>query len=311
MFSVVIPLYNKEKCIAYTLESVLKQTDQNFEIIIVDDGSTDKSVDIVKSFHDKRIHLYCQKNAGVSAARNRGIEKSKYELIAFLDADDEWLPNHLQELGSLTDKFSDHQVFATNYMMIENGNEKKFPIDTGTLCLAQSKGTLSHYFDVAVKTSPPLWTSAICVKKRTILDVGAFPVGIHLGEDLIVWARLASNFQIAYSKDISAIYHLDKNESSVSRQKEPDSNDYVGVELKKLLLTVNEINKKGLKRYIAKWHKMRLNEYLIRNNRKMCLKEYINVFKYNKTDLRSFIMFLLALLPETTRVYILKKIRKM
>ena len=90
MISVVIPLYNKEKYIKRAIESVLNQTFQKFEIIVVNDGSTDKSAEIVQNIKDPRIRLINQKNAGVSAARNRGIQEAKYEYIAFLDADDFW-----------------------------------------------------------------------------------------------------------------------------------------------------------------------------------------------------------------------------
>ena len=101
MISIVIPLYNKEKQIAHTLQSVFAQTFQDFEIVIVDDGSTDNSVMEVKKFDDPRVLLIQQSNAGVSAARNRGIEEANGELIAFLDADDEWMPEFLQTILQL------------------------------------------------------------------------------------------------------------------------------------------------------------------------------------------------------------------
>jgi len=90
MFSVVIPLYNKERSVKNTIESVLNQTFQDFEVIVVNDGSTDNSLEVVKSFNDERIRIINQKNSGVSSARNRGIKEAKYEWIAFLDADDLW-----------------------------------------------------------------------------------------------------------------------------------------------------------------------------------------------------------------------------
>ena len=88
MFSVVIPLYNKELSIINTIQSVLDQTFQNFEIVVVNDGSTDRSVEMVEQFNDPRIRIINKSNGGVSSARNRGIQEAKYELVAFLDADD-------------------------------------------------------------------------------------------------------------------------------------------------------------------------------------------------------------------------------
>ena len=111
MFSVVIPLYNKEESIFNTIKSVLKQSCQNFEIIVVNDGSTDRSVDAVKAINDERIRLIHQENQGVSAARNRGINESRYEWIAFLDGDDLWESNHLEEIVKMMNTFPNEKVY--------------------------------------------------------------------------------------------------------------------------------------------------------------------------------------------------------
>src|SRR5699024_6424946 len=101
MFSIVIPLYNKELSITNTLQSVLNQTFTDFEVVIVNDGSTDNSVEKVEAFNDPRIRLIHQANAGVSAARNKGIEEANYDWISFLDADDLWMENHLSILKNM------------------------------------------------------------------------------------------------------------------------------------------------------------------------------------------------------------------
>ena len=115
MISVVIPLYNKAGQVARTLRSVLGQTFGRFEVVIVDDGSTDGSVNEARSVHDSRIRIVSQRNAGVSAARNRGIAEARYDLIAFLDADDEWKPTYLETQCNLYRKYPDCSVFACNY----------------------------------------------------------------------------------------------------------------------------------------------------------------------------------------------------
>ena len=104
-FSIVIPLYNKESYIEKTLKSVLNQTFTHYEIIVINDGSTDDSEATVLEFNDKRIQLYNQKNQGAAVARNLGIEKAKYNYIAFLDADDLWMENHLETLKTLIQDF--------------------------------------------------------------------------------------------------------------------------------------------------------------------------------------------------------------
>jgi len=119
-FSIVIPLYNKEATIARAIQSVLNQTVQDFEIVIVNDGSTDKGPDIVSAIKDSRIRLIHQENQGVSAARNKGIAEAKYDLIAFLDADDEWHPQFIEEILNLKSKYPMCDVYATNYFYKES-----------------------------------------------------------------------------------------------------------------------------------------------------------------------------------------------
>ncbi|MGB9938210.1 glycosyltransferase family 2 protein [Methanosarcina sp.] len=103
--SVVIPVYNKEPHVKRALRSVLNQTVQDFEMIVINDRSTDKSLQEVKSFSDPRIRLISQENSGVSIACNRGIDEAKSELIAFLDADDEWIPDYLETILRLRESY--------------------------------------------------------------------------------------------------------------------------------------------------------------------------------------------------------------
>ena len=106
MISVVIPVFNKADTLDRALKSVLRQTYQKFEILVINDGSTDESVDVIGRFQDARIRLIEQPNSGVSVARNRGVESATYDLIAFLDADDEWLPELLERLLQLRSDLS-------------------------------------------------------------------------------------------------------------------------------------------------------------------------------------------------------------
>lgn len=122
LISVVIPLYNKEKTIVHTLSTVISQTYKCFEVIVVNDGSSDNSVQLINdNFSDSRIRIISQTNAGVSVARNRGIEEAKGDWIAFLDADDEWLPTYLESVVNAILANRDAQVvlsgrFAQNFL---------------------------------------------------------------------------------------------------------------------------------------------------------------------------------------------------
>lgn len=112
MISVVIPLYNKAHTIVNTLNTVFNQTYQDFEVVIVNDGSTDNGIEVIKdSFDDQRVRIIYQKNAGVSAARNRGADESRGEYIAFLDGDDEWHPEYLSTMYELIKKYPHAGLF--------------------------------------------------------------------------------------------------------------------------------------------------------------------------------------------------------
>lgn len=205
--SVVIPLYNKEPHIKRAINSVLTQKIQDFEIIIVDDGSTDKGAEVVKGFTDPRIRLIQQKNSGVSAARNRGIKEAKADLIAFLDADDEWTPNFMETVLRLRKKYPKAGAYTTSYTYYYKC--KYIKPRCKAIPASPWEGEIDDYFKSIVKGHPPFCASCICVPKLVILKVGGFPEGTWLGEDSDTWARIALKYNIAFSWDIGVIYYLD------------------------------------------------------------------------------------------------------
>ena len=305
MISVVIPLYNKEKQIAHTLQTVLAQTFQNFEIVIVDDGCTDNSVAEVEKFNDHRIRLIHQANAGVAAARNKGIEESKYDLIAFLDADDEWKPAYLETQFALYEKYPECSVFACNYEFKDaNGNVSKTIVKK--LPFEGTDGILSNYFEVASHSHPPLWTSAIMVKKAAILDIGGFPIGIKSGEDLLTWARLASKYKIAYVTTSLSIYYLDDDFSKLPPRKQ-DPEDPVGKGLVELMYSFHPPH---IKQYISHWHKMRASTALRFGERAETIHESYKSISYNPINYKTVPFIFLALLPTKIRSYIISRHQK-
>ncbi|WP_299230651.1 glycosyltransferase family 2 protein [uncultured Halomonas sp.] len=201
MFSVVIPLYNKELSINETVQSVLCQSYQLFEVIIVNDGSTDNSVSVVEGIEDDRVRIVHQDNQGVSTARNIGIKEAKYDWIAFLDADDVWEQYHLEEISKMIKKFPDEKVFTTTFKYsdekpIINHSHKK------------SIYKVEDYFDIALKESIICSSNAV-INRSCLEKVGMFDSRIHYGEDLDLWARLACDFHIVKSKLVTATYRID------------------------------------------------------------------------------------------------------
>lgn len=257
MISVVIPLYNKERNIATTLRTVFNQTFQDFEIVIVNDGSTDDSVAEVEKTKDSRIRLFHQNNAGVSVARNRGIDEAKGEFIAFLDADDEWKPDYLATQMALAKQYRQCDVFACNYEFRDTEGQVK-PTILRKIPFVEETGILSNYFEVASCSHPPICSISIMVRKSAIQSIGGFPVGIKSGEDLLTWARLACKYQIAYSKKVLAVFQETKAEGDTSKIKQrAGKEDYILKELKRMYsLETCTLKKQALKSYIIRWYKI-------------------------------------------------------
>jgi len=204
-FSVVVPLYNKEAYIQRTLESARAQTWTDFELIVVDDGSTDRGPEMVERLADPRIRLVRQKNAGVSAARNRGIQETKGPYVAFLDGDDEWLPDHLETLEGLIRRFPGAGVYATSYWNLWNEGKKPARI-SGLPETPDWEGPLPDYVRAACEGDPPVWMSTVGVPRRVLDEVGLFPVGIRTGEDLDLWLRIALAHPVVLSSKRTAVY---------------------------------------------------------------------------------------------------------
>lgn len=209
--SVIIPLYNKARHIARAIDSVLAQTVQRFEILVIDDGSTDNGGQIVASYPDSRIRLIRQENQGVSEARNRGIVEAQADFLAFLDADDEWGNDHLKVLFRLRRNFPEAGAYSTAYIHVRPGN-KRIPVKIKRIPSAPWEGLLPDYFLSASFGEPPVWSSAVAIPKTVFHKVGLFKAGEKMGEDLDMWGRIALRFPIAFSWQGVAFYREDATE---------------------------------------------------------------------------------------------------
>ena len=296
MFSVIIPLYNKENYITQTIKSVLIQTFKDFEIIIVNDGSTDKSIEKVKYFDDTRIRLIEQTNTGVSVARNKGIKEAKYDLIAFLDADDLWDNDFLLTAYNLYNKYPNCDIYALNYRIENSINNFKSPIVRG-LSNSFKEGIIQNYFVVASQSDPIICSSSVIITKNALNFIGGFPTGIRAGEDLLTWARLASQFDVVYTTKQKATFNR-TNETINSVPRIPDSHNYVGEELLTLASTKKANKTKGIQSYIAFWHKIRLANFLRLKDRDSAKSEFKLMSKFAKKDLKYFTYAFLVYSPK-------------
>lgn len=241
-FSVIIPLYNKEAHIKSTLDSVLKQSYQDFEIIIVNDGSTDSSMDIVSSFDDQRIQVINKKNEGVSSARNLGMQNAEAEYMALIDADDLWHPSHLEHLKRLIDRFPECGLYCTAYETsyfnkkiisgVYSGIDKDF------------FDIIPNYFSNSLIDDIAL-TSAVAIPK-TILDKhGYFKIDLRSGQDTELWVRIALKEKVAFTSKISTRRIIsDKGNHLSLSNKRTD-----GLKILEMFIALEE-NNKILKKYM-------------------------------------------------------------
>lgn len=208
-FSIVIPLYNKESSIRNTIRSVLQQECTKYEILVINDGSTDGSQAAVESIHSDRIRVISTDNQGVSAARNLGISHASYAFIAFLDADDTWEPAYLQAMAELITLCPEAILYGAAFDI--STPQKKY---TRNFYLPHNdRGYIEDYFQHAVRREL-FWTSAVVARKEDLIRLGGFNKKISYGEDTDLWIRLALAGKIAFTNTVLAHYRLEEGNSA-------------------------------------------------------------------------------------------------
>lgn len=189
--SVIIPLYNKEREIEGTIRSVLAQRLQPLEIVVVDDGSTDHSAALVEAIPSPLIRLVRQPNAGECAARNRAIAESRGELLALLDADDEWEEGFLEEVAALYREFPGCGIYSTAFRVVSH--DGIFPAPTPT-----RRGIVENFFRDSAHRYVSI-PSASAIPREVIDRVGGFPDGMKMGGDLYMWIKIARRYPVCFS----------------------------------------------------------------------------------------------------------------
>ncbi len=216
-FSVVIPVYNKQSCIAKTIGSVLNQTHGDFELIIVDDGSTDGTLEVVKTFSDERIRVIEKANGGVSSARNAGIAAARHDWIAFLDGDDVWSCFHLEVLAKLSAEYPEAQVLCTNYDTLSS--DEDFVEKLTTIEQSTKNFIVKNLYRRLLEKKHITTSSTSAVWKGCFEKVGGFNESLTKGEDLDVWQRLYEHFIFAQTEFVTAFYRSDAADGSATRTK--------------------------------------------------------------------------------------------
>lgn len=203
MISVVIPLYNKEKAIVQTIASVFNQTYSDFELIVVDDGSKDNSLQVAQSVDDHRLRVIHKENGGVSSARNRGIKEAKGDYIALLDGDDLWKPTFLEEQVKLIHDFPMAVMWGVNMAFIRNGKCWKWEQGMGD----GFRGYVENYFGTS--HNDLFCSSSVVIRKDVFEKVGYFDERISSSEDLDMWYRIILKYPVVFYDKVLVYYNQD------------------------------------------------------------------------------------------------------
>lgn len=191
IFSVIVPLYNKEREVESTLRSVLAQTYQPLEIVVVDDGSTDRSAEIVESLGSPLIRLIRQSNAGECAARNRAMSEARGEWFALLDADDEWKPEFLEEVAAMIEEWPDCGIYSTAFDIVSPTGRVRGNCPT-------QRGVVENFWRESMTRYVTI-PSATVLSRKAVEQLGGFPEGMKMGGDQWMWIKLASHYGVCFS----------------------------------------------------------------------------------------------------------------
>lgn len=236
LVSIILPTYNREKYISKAINSIIEQEYTNWELLVIDDGSTDNTERIIKSFKDERIKYFYQENSGKpSVARNKGIENSAGEFIAFIDSDDLWTTDKLENQMSwlLNEDLDIDMIFSNAQIMTINNNRRGLWSN-----LINEYGYITR-LELLGKNHIPL--PSVVIKKNCLNLVGKFNESDHLviGEDYDLWLRISDKHKIYFiNKPLIIVYKHSANTSTSS----PTKNQlYLASEITKRLS--EEINK--------------------------------------------------------------------
>ena len=227
VFSVIIPLYNKAPYVVKAIRSVLSQTFTDYELVIMDDGSSDDSYEVARNAIEgqENCHLYSQKNSGVSMARNNAVSLSHGDFLCFLDADDWWAPTFLEEMKGLTDVFPEAGIFGTNYTIV---NEVQHKTRVAPIGVDQGfeRGYINYCQVYSRTLAMPFWTGAVCVPRSVFDEMNGFPIGIKLGEDFLLWLKISLKYKVVFLNKPLSYYNQDVesiNRGVIQKGYDPDS----------------------------------------------------------------------------------------
>lgn len=215
-FSVIVPLYNKAPYVEKALQSILSQTFTDYELIVVDDGSTDESAEVATPLiPSEKGRMIRQANAGVSVARNNGVAVSQGDYLCFLDADDWWAPTFLEEMDRFITDYPEAGIYGTNYFYVKSGRHQvRINIRTGYF---------NYCKEYASQMTMPLTSISVAIPRLVFEETGGFKPSLKLGEDFDVWIRIAMKHKTAFLNTPLSYYNQDVDvaQRGIGRLKDP------------------------------------------------------------------------------------------
>lgn len=283
-FSVIIPVFNKADTISSSLDSIFAQTNQDFEIVVVNDGSTDNIQQVLAKY--ERLVVINQENAGVSAARNSGIHQAKGEFLCFLDADDIYFPNHLEILAGLIDKYPDCNFFCTSHIeTFTDGKKKDSSVRLPEFIAQSSDCKYENLFELVNNYSDGIiHTNSFCIRKNILVDGDIyFAIGEKLGEDTDLWYRVALKNSIVLTKIATTQY---QREYSTATKLTSNPPDWAFAKRKETILADSNISddvKKGVLMLLDRYYLKCARDSKFNGNYKKSIQELQKVtYRWNK-----------------------------
>ncbi|MDD5638815.1 MAG: glycosyltransferase [Candidatus Pacebacteria bacterium] len=283
LISVIIPTYNRAHLLSRAIDSVLSQTFQDFELIIVDDGSTDNTKEIVEEYQkkDERIKYLWEENSGGPAKpKNTGIKNSQGEFIAFLDSDDEWLPEKLEKQLKLFENSNNLGFVSCNALIIDENNNIK-----GEYQSPRNKSFIN------LLDGNKISNCGVIVKKNIFEELGIFDENLKFGEDWEMWLRIAKkyNFDSVYESLIKCYLHQNNITKTIENFKQIEDFKYILEKYKDDFKKYPKVKSRPL-RNIGTF-------YILDNNSKMARKYFEKAIKVSPLSLRLYFQYFLSFFP--------------
>ena len=298
MFSVIIPVYNGAKFIDNAIKSVFSQTNSDWELIVVNDGSKDNTEDVLKKYADNdKIRIINQENGGVSVARNTGYEVSKGEYIAFLDADDVWHNNHLEVMAELIQQYPTAGLYGTfTRTELVNGEiiEKAEYFGDREDAVFLEDFFEEYHKDKGAKMFTVITT---CVSREAFVKSKGFPKGCKIGEDLELSLVISAYYPVVLSPIGTATYIKENSEATKTQSFDPDWGFFERVKTLYADKTIPQSKRENIRK-VMEWFSMRrFRHYMIDGERKKACQVYKTIDKKEISKKDLIINALLMILP--------------